>query len=52
MPYNKASSIEAKRVLIQVIVQVLTAYRALVRADQPALQQGSHTVNTRQQLRG
>ena len=48
----KASSIESKRILIQVIVQVFTAHSALVRPDQPALQQGSHPVNVGQQLGG
>ena len=49
---TRASSIESKRILIQVIVQVFTAHSALVRPDQPALQQGSHPVNVGQQLGG
>ena len=51
-PVTRASSIESKRILIQVIVQVFTAHSALVRPDQPALQQGSHPVNVGQQLGG
>ena len=38
-PVTRASSIESKRILIQVIVQVFTAHSALVRPDQP-VQQG------------
>ena len=48
---TRVSSIETKRELVHVVLQVVPADRTLVRAQQPALQQRRHTMNPRQQLR-
>ena len=48
---TRVPSIETKRELVQVVVQVFPAYRALVRAQQPTLQQRGHQMNSRQQFR-
>ena len=42
------SAIKTKRELIQIIVQMLRCNGALMRSQQPALEQGSHTVDSRQ----
>jgi hypothetical protein len=49
---TRAPSIETKREFVEVVVQVLSADRTLVRAQQPAFQQRSRQMNSRQQFRG
>ncbi len=49
---TRTPSIETKREFVEVVVEVLFADRTLVRARQPAFQQRSRQMNSRQQFRG
>src|SRR3974390_3284742 len=47
-----SSTIEPERKLVEIVIQMLMADRALVSAHQPAFQQGDHKMDPRHQLRG
>ena len=50
-PATRFPPVEAEGEFVQVIVQVLQAYRSLVRAHQPPLEEGDHPMNSRHQFR-
>src|SRR3954447_7659359 len=50
-PATRFPPVKAEGEFVQVIVQVLQAHRPLVRAHQPPLEEGDHSMNSRHQFR-